>query len=53
MMKITNKHKNKNKLSIIIEEKYQKIPIKDEKDWRTKLQNPKSNKAETLNNGGS
>ena len=37
MVKTINKHKNKNKLSIITKKKYQKISTKDENNWRTKI----------------
>ena len=37
MVKITNKHENKNKLLIITKKKYQKIPKKDENNQRTKI----------------
>ena len=37
MVKTTNKHENKNKLSIITKKKYYKKPTKDENDWTTKL----------------
>ena len=42
MVKTTNKHKNKNKLSIITK-KYYKIPTKDENNWRTKIKKTHKN----------
>ena len=36
-MKTTNKHKNKSKLLIITKKKYQKVPTKDGRKWKTKI----------------